>query len=183
MIRTLVFSFLALAVAGALALAQGSGQNDFSDVDAALEALTRSATDTADTNEEPRGQVDEKMEEEVTPLIENTWIQSEEATLRGLDKITGRSTDFTVKVGEPQVFGSLEITLATCFARPPEQAPENSAFLTVSSVKPMEAEAAGTSEDAPLFSGWMFASSPGLNALEHPVYDVWVIGCESANAG
>ena len=183
MIRTLVFSFLALAVAGALALAQGSGQNDFSDVDAALEALTRSATDTADTNEETRGQVDEMEEEEVTPLIENTWIQSEEATLRGLDKITGRSTDFTVKVGEPKVFGSLEITLATCFARPPEQAPENSAFLTVSSVKPMEAEAAGASEDAPLFSGWMFASSPGLNALEHPVYDVWVIGCESANAG
>ena len=179
MIRTLAFSLMALAVAGTLALAQDAGQNDFSDVDAALEALTQSAAGAADTNA-----VDGETEaQEVTPLIENTWIQNDEATLRGLDKITGRSTDFTVTVGEPKVFGSLEITLATCFARPPEQAPENSAFLTVSSVKPMEAEAAGASEDAPLFSGWMFASSPGLNALEHSVYDVWVIACGSGNAG
>ena len=186
MIRTVSFALGAFAIA-ALALAQDSDPSDFSDVDAALAALTAQADDTdvaeeTDTSAdegadgEDSASEDDSLEEEVTPLIENTWIQSGEAVLRGLDKITGRSTDFSVRVGEPQVFGSLEITLATCFARPPEQAPENAAFLSVASQVPMETQA-GIEDDPQLFSGWMFASSPGLNALEHPVYDVWVISC------
>lgn len=193
MIRTFVFSASCLIAAGALALAQDADPSDFSNVDAALEALTRSADDTQDEAPPPAAdgetvetlgdeavpEGEEAEEEEVTPLIENSWIQSGEAVLRGLDKITGRSTDFTVAVGEPKVFGALEIDLSTCFARPPEQAPENAAFLTVSSVTPMEVEA-GLEDQGPLFSGWMFASSPGLNALEHSVYDVWVISCGGA---
>ncbi|MEO0465087.1 MAG: DUF2155 domain-containing protein [Pseudomonadota bacterium] len=198
MIRTLALSTICVAAVGIFAMAQDTDQPDYSNVDAALEALIGpndasvsevSATDPVGPDDDAPAidpltgepiEGDGEEEEEATPLIENTWLQNGEATLRGLDKITGRSTDFSVTVGEPKVFGSLEITLATCFARPPEQAPENSAFLSVASVAPMETEA-GLEETPQIFSGWMFSSSPGLNALEHPVYDVWVIGCGAAS--
>lgn len=119
---------------------------------------------------------------------ESTYVQKDEATLRALDKITGRSTNITIKVGEPIVFGSLKVELDVCYQRPPEEPPESAAFLSIASTQPvavetMEAAVAvdtveTNSEDNPLlFSGWMFASSPGLSALEHPVYDIWVIRC------
>lgn len=118
----------------------------------------------------------------------NTLVQKNEATLRALDKITGRSADIVVKVDQPVVFGSLRVELRACFQAPPEEVPESAAFLRIASTQPvavetMEAAVAATtvatvSDDNPiLFSGWMYASSPGLNALEHPVYDVWVIRC------
>ncbi len=117
-----------------------------------------------------------------------TFVKQDRATLRALDKITGRSTDIVVKVGQPVVYGSLKVELKACFQTPPEEAPESAAFLKIASTQPvavdtMEAAVeAGTvstvSEDNPvLFSGWMYASSPGLSALEHPVYDIWVIRC------
>lgn len=117
-----------------------------------------------------------------------TFVQKDTATLRALDKITGRSTDIDVKVGEPVVFGSLKVELQVCYQTPPEEAPESAAFLKIASTQPvavetMEAavdaeEVETVSEENPeLFSGWMYASSPGLSALEHPVYDVWVIRC------
>ena len=117
-----------------------------------------------------------------------TYVQKDRATLRALDKITGRSTDIEVKVGEPVVFGSLKVELKACYQTPPEEAPESAAFLKIASTQPvavetMEAavsaeEVETVSEDNPeLFSGWMYASSPGLSALEHPVYDIWVIRC------
>lgn len=118
----------------------------------------------------------------------NTMAQKNQATLRALDKITGRSTDIVVKVGEPVVYGSLRVELKTCFQAPPEEVPESAAFLRIASTQPvavetMEVAVAATAvapeaADNPiLFSGWMYASSPGLNALEHPVYDIWVIRC------
>ncbi|KCZ58134.1 hypothetical protein HY30_16705 [Hyphomonas chukchiensis] len=121
-----------------------------------------------------------------------TYVQKDRATLRALDKITGRSTDIEVKVGEPVVFGSLKVELKACYQTPPEEAPESAAFLQIHSTQPvavetMEAavdasEVATTSDDNPeLFSGWMYASSPGLSALEHPVYDVWVIRCTATD--
>ena len=73
-------------------------------------------------------------------------------------------------------FGSLEITPRTCSKRPPEETPEVTAFLEISDLK-----ADGTKKK--LFSGWMFASSPALSALEHPVYDVWVIDCNAIAPG
>lgn len=111
-----------------------------------------------------------------------TYAKQDRATLRALDKITGRSTDIVVKVGQPVVFGSLNIELDTCFQAPPEEVPESAAFLRVSSTQPVAEEqvaaaAASTSETPMIFSGWMYASSPGLSALEHPVYDIWVIRC------
>lgn len=91
----------------------------------------------------------------------------------GLDKITARTFKFEAPVGVTVRFKKLLITARMCRVRPPEETPETSVFVEI-------AEAASESghDLQRLFSGWMFASSPGLNALEHPVYDVWVIGCQ-----
>lgn len=124
-----------------------------------------------------------------------TFQKKDTAILRALDKITGRSTDFEMIVGEPQVYGSLRIDLDVCFQTPPEEAPESAAFLRVTAAtarrvqsmavpRPLNDEERATSEaeDKEVhFSGWMFASSPGLNALEHPVYDIWVIACNAVD--
>lgn len=121
-------------------------------------------------------------------LAESTYVKKDKATLRALDKITGRSTDITINVGDPVVFGSLKVELSVCYQRPPEEPPESAAFLKIASTQPVAVETMEAAVDAAtvetvddtnpeLFSGWMFASSPGLNALEHPVYDIWVIRC------
>lgn len=131
-----------------------------------------------------------------------TYQQERMATLRALDKITGRSTDFEIEVDEPVIYGSLEVDLKACFQTPPEEPPESAAFLQISTTTATEMAAmaeprlasevkanngsegnssepnGSEEEDETLFSGWMFASSPGLSALEHPVYDVWVIRCK-----
>jgi hypothetical protein len=88
--------------------------------------------------------------------------------LRGLDTLAGRAVDIDVPVGETVRFGRLEIVAEAC--RVPRDDPKGDAyaFLVVRDVR----------EDAPRFSGWMFASSPALSALDHPRYDVWVIGCD-----
>jgi hypothetical protein len=87
------------------------------------------------------------------------------ALLRGLDKIDGRVADIRVAVGDTVEFGRIEITLGEC--RYPTRNPAGDAYawLTI--------EQGGER----LFGGWMIASSPALNALDHPRYDVWVIGC------
>ncbi|MEL6287029.1 MAG: DUF2155 domain-containing protein [Pseudomonadota bacterium] len=113
-----------------------------------------------------------------TAAANPTWLHKDEAKLRALDKITGRSTDLVIKVGEPVVFGSLTVYLQVCYQTPPEEAPESAAFLRVNSNQPVETED-GVDPEPRIFSGWMFASSPGLSALEHPVYDVWVIECQA----
>nr|WP_274943233.1 DUF2155 domain-containing protein [Govania unica] len=94
------------------------------------------------------------------------------ATLNALDKITGRVSELKAHVGQPVRFGALEITLRDCQSAPPEDAPETKAFLEIRDIKP-------NSTAKQVFAGWMFASSPALNALEHPVYDVWVIACSA----
>jgi hypothetical protein len=99
-------------------------------------------------------------------------IQMEEAVLQGLDKITARISTIEVAVGETVSFGSLQITLQACDKRPPEETPESAAFLQVVEQKPGE-------QPVTRFSGWMFASSPALSAMEHPVYDLWVLDCEN----
>ena len=91
--------------------------------------------------------------------------------LRGLDKVTGRPTEITAPLGKPVRFATLTITVRYCYSTPPSETPETSAFLQIDDRRP----------DQParrVFSGWMYASSPGLNGLEHPLYDVWVIRCQ-----
>ena len=92
------------------------------------------------------------------------------AVLQGLDKITARITVIEAPVGQEVVFGSLRILAQTCLEMPPTEPPESAAFLQIRAVEPD-----GASEAQ--FSGWMFASSPSVSALENPVYDVWVIDC------
>ena len=104
------------------------------------------------------------------------WAQDTEvsgALLRGLDKITARITTFVAPMGEEVRYGTLRIRAQTCRKRPPEETPEVAVFLEIDEERP------GEEGRLPLFSGWMFASSPALSALEHPVYDVWVIDCST----
>lgn len=97
--------------------------------------------------------------------------------LRGLDKVTARTRDFEAPIGEAVQFGALSITVQYCRKRPPEEPPEVFAFVEV---EDRRTDGFGVQADGELmFSGWMFASNPALNALEHPVYDVWVIDCRS----
>lgn len=94
----------------------------------------------------------------------------EVALLRALDKVTTRRTDLEVAVGETVTFGSLDIQVEYCRSRPPEEPPESFVLLTVT-------DKATEREPEVVFDGWMLASVPGLNPLEHPVYDLWAIGC------
>ncbi len=93
------------------------------------------------------------------------------AIARALDKITAQITELELPEGEMVKFGTLEITARTCRQRPPEEPPETFVFLEIDDRK-------SDSEQERIFTGWMMASSPALNALEHPVYDVWVIDCK-----
>ena len=98
--------------------------------------------------------------------------RAETAVLQGLDKITARISTFEAPVNVAARFGSLEIVARRCHKTPPEEPPESAAFLEIVDVRP-------DSPAVPLFTGWMFASSPAVSALEHPVYDVWVIDCKA----
>lgn len=93
------------------------------------------------------------------------------AILGGLDKITARVTPIRVPLGQTVRFGTLEIQAKACDKRPPEEPPESAAYVEIRELKPGE-------QPARVFAGWMFASSPALSALEHPVYDVWVTDCQ-----
>jgi len=95
--------------------------------------------------------------------------------LRGLDKITSRVSTFEALVGEPVEFGPLVIVARHCDKRPPEETPESAAFLEIDDRKLGQLPVR-------LFTGWMFASSPALSALEHPVYDLWVLDCVNASS-
>ncbi|MCZ6455350.1 MAG: DUF2155 domain-containing protein [Alphaproteobacteria bacterium] len=96
------------------------------------------------------------------------------AVLQGLDKVTARISSFPVSTEEEVRFGTLSIRVRACHKAPPTEPPESTAFLEISDIRPGD-------EPVPLFSGWMFASSPALSALEHPVYDVWVVDCMNAS--
>ena len=112
-------------------------------------------------------------------LVGAAQAQSGAAVLRGLDKVTGHARDFRAPIGEPVMFGSLRVVARSCSKRAPEETPEVSIYLEISDTRPRAGDDAETSEPRPVFSGWVFASTPGLNALEHPVYDVWAIDCRS----
>ena len=95
--------------------------------------------------------------------------------MRGLDKITGRPTSITAQIGKPVQFATLTITARFCYSTPQSETPETAAFVQIEDHRPDQAARR-------IFSGWMYASSPGLNGVEHPLYDVWVISCNNAPA-
>ena len=98
------------------------------------------------------------------------FVDTETAVLQWLDKVTARIRTVEVPVGETVRVRTLRVTVHGCRKRPPEEPPESAAFLTIREVRP-------DADDSELFKGWMFASSPALNAMEHPVYDVWLLEC------
>lgn len=93
------------------------------------------------------------------------------AVFSGLDKITGRIIVFEVATDETVQFGSLQITERVCYTRPSTETPQTTTFIEVDEVD-------AANEYKRIFSGWMFAASPGLHGIEHPVYDIWLTGCK-----
>ncbi len=98
------------------------------------------------------------------------------AVLQTLDKVTARVSTVDVPVGGAIRLGTLVVRVRQCDKRPPEETPESAAFLEIQEQRPGES-------GIRLFTGWMFASSPALNGLEHPVYDVWVVDCKDRIGG
>jgi hypothetical protein len=102
---------------------------------------------------------------------------AQRAVIRGLDKVTGQARDYTLTVGRAARIGSLEVIARTCRKSAPEETPEVAVYLEVFDNPP--AREGEESERREIFQGWMFASSPGLNALDHPNFDIWAIDCRS----
>lgn len=105
--------------------------------------------------------------------VPDQMIDRPAAKLRGLDKITARTTTFQLARDKSRVMGTISVTVRACKENPPTETPESAAFLEIVEHRP----------DAPasvVFSGWMFSSSPALSAMEHPIYDVWVLSCADA---
>jgi hypothetical protein len=96
------------------------------------------------------------------------------AVLQGLDKVTARVSPVHAPLDQATQFGTLEVVVRACRETPPTEPPESAAFVEIRELPP-----ASDLDGAPvdLFSGWMFASSPAVSALEHPVYDIWVVDC------
>ena len=93
------------------------------------------------------------------------------AVFNGLDKITGRIISFEVAINETVQFGALQITPRVCYSRPPTDAPQTDAFAQVDEIDEKK-------EIKRIFSGWMFADSPGLHGVEHPIFDIWLTACK-----
>ncbi len=104
-------------------------------------------------------------------LPPGTMIDEPVAMLQALDKITARVKRLPVHVGQVGTFGTLSILVDACRKAPPEDSPESAAFLKITDNKSDPPQA--------VFSGWMFASSPALSAMDHPVYDISVFDCTS----
>ena len=100
------------------------------------------------------------------------WLDGTVATMQALDKITARISTLAAPVGEPRRFGTLEVTVQRCVFHPPEETPENAAFVVI---RDLGYDPSASPTD--VFSGWMFSSSPAISALEHPVYDITILAC------
>lgn len=105
---------------------------------------------------------------------DDNWLKGERARLQTLDKITARISTLDVPIGLTTRFGTLELYVHSCNYRPPDHPPDHAALLEIRSV-----DYDGRVMEMPIFSGWMFASSPAISGLEHPVYDITVLSCNS----
>ena len=101
------------------------------------------------------------------------------AILQGLDKTTARVSRFDAPVDQSVKFGTLVITVKACVKAPPEEPPNTAAFLEIDKVQPGETNNVVSKQ---VFSGWMFAASPAVSALEDPIYDINVLDCKSETA-
>lgn len=108
-------------------------------------------------------------------VAQSERISNPIAVFAGLDKITGVTTTFEIPIGEERRFGALIVKPNVCFSRPVTEEPKTTSFVEVDQVEMEKTRRR-------IFSGWMFAESPGLNAVEHAIYDVWLTGCRDPNA-
>lgn len=97
-------------------------------------------------------------------------IATNQMILRGVDKITGRVTTMNAVINQPFQFGTLTIVPQRCLTKPQEEMPENAVYLDIY-------ENITDSPQKQIFKGWMFSSNPALSALEHPIYDIWLLNC------
>lgn len=100
------------------------------------------------------------------------WVPQRVAELQALDKVTARVSTLRVPVNQPASFGTLTVTVRACQARPPDEVPDAAAWLEIADSRP-------PANGAAVFRGWMFANAPGVNMLQHPVYDIRVIECRA----
>ncbi|XSG82774.1 MAG: DUF2155 domain-containing protein [Methyloligella sp. ZOD6] len=98
-------------------------------------------------------------------------IQNKIAVFAALDKVTGRISHLEIPINDTVRFGALRVTPRVCHTRPPTEQPKTAAFVEVDETKL-------SGETSRIFTGWMFAESPGLHAVEHPVFDVWLTNCK-----
>jgi hypothetical protein len=105
------------------------------------------------------------------PCARADRIDNKVAVFSALDKVTATIKTLTVPLNETREFGALKVTPRVCYSRPPTEQPKTTSFVEVQEVQL-------DGQEKKIFSGWMFAESPGLNAVEHPVFDVWLTGCE-----
>ena len=101
-------------------------------------------------------------------------VKNPVAVFSGLDKITGRTTSFDVYIGETVQFGALQVTPRVCYSRDQTEAQKIDGFVEVD-------EITLDRKIRRIFTGWMFAASPGLNAVDHPIYDVWLTDCKQSS--
>jgi hypothetical protein len=113
-----------------------------------------------------------KPDDTIVTEMPTQKIANARAVFSGLDKITGRIISFDAAIGETVQFGALQVTARVCYTRPPTEATNTDAFVEVD-------EVTLKGEIKRIFTGWMFAASPGLHAVEHPIYDVWLTDCAS----
>jgi hypothetical protein len=109
--------------------------------------------------------------DEIVPEVPGTKVTNPTAVFAGLDKITGRIISFDVAIGETVQFGALQVTPRVCYTRPPTETQQTDVFAEVDEVTLQ-------GEIKRIFTGWMFAASPGLHGVEHSIYDVWLTSCK-----
>lgn len=102
---------------------------------------------------------------------------AQRAVIRGLDKITGHASDYTLSIGRATRVGSLEVIARACSKSAPEETPEVRIYVEVFDNPP--AREGEEAERREIFHGWLFASSPGLSAVDHPTYDIWAVDCRA----
>jgi len=105
------------------------------------------------------------------PVQADQRLENRVAVFSALDKVTATIKTLQVPVGETVAFGALKVTPRVCYSRPPTDLPKTTSFVEVDEVML-------DGSQRRIFNGWMFAQSPGLNAVEHPVFDVWLTDCE-----
>lgn len=99
-------------------------------------------------------------------------IENGVAIFSALDKVTAHISTFEAPLGKTQTFGALKVTPRACYSRPPTEQPKTTTFVEVDEVQLDGSEKR-------IFTGWMFAESPGLYGVEHPTFDVWLTECQS----